>query len=151
MTESSQIKKNFLISCRLARNDDIDEICRLDERSFIRSFIQRSIASSYCHVAVINENLIVGYAVLDYSFYAQAFISMLFVHSLYRRQRIGLTLMKYLEQLVQTSSNKLFTSTNLSNLPMQSLLTLLNYKLTGIIHNLDDGDPELVYFKLLST
>ncbi len=42
---------------------------------------------------------------------------------------------------------KLFTSTNLSNLPMQALLAKLGYTLSGVIHNLDEGDPELVYFK----
>lgn len=55
--------------------------------------------------------------------------------------------MRYSESICQTT--KLFTSTNLSNLPMQALLTKLGYRLSGVIHNLDDGDPELVYFKLV--
>ena len=38
-------------------------------------------------------------------------------------------------------------ATNLSNLPMQALLAKLNYQLSGVIHNLDEGDPELVFFK----
>lgn len=42
---------------------------------------------------------------------------------------------------------KLFTSTNLSNLPMQSLLSKSGYELSGVIHNLDVGDPEIVYYK----
>ena len=88
--------------------------------------------------------------VLDYSFYAQAFISMLFIHASYRRQGVGLALMKHLQESVPPSSKKLFTSTNLSNLPMQSLLAQLNFKLSGVIENLDEGDPELVYFKPLS-
>ena len=40
---------------------------------------------------------------------------------------------------------KLFTSTNQSNQPMQQLLGALGYIPSGIIHNLDSGDPELVY------
>jgi hypothetical protein len=32
---------------------------------------------------------------------------------------------------------------------MQSLLAKLNYVPSGVIHNLDAGDPELVYFKRL--
>jgi hypothetical protein len=44
---------------------------------------------------------------------------------------------------------KLFTSTNLSNLRMQTLLTRLGYQLSGVIHNLDEGAPELVYYRAL--
>jgi len=32
---------------------------------------------------------------------------------------------------------------------MQSLLAKLEYVLSGVIHNLDEGDPEIVYFKRL--
>jgi hypothetical protein len=56
-------------------------------------------------------------------------------------------LLQYMESVCQTP--KLFTSTNLSNLPMQSLLAKLNYVLSGVIHNLDESDPEIVYFKRL--
>jgi N-acetylglutamate synthase-like GNAT family acetyltransferase len=148
MTQSAEIDNN-IISCRLATTDDIDIICSsIDDRVFIPAFLERSIASSHCYVAILNDSLIVGYAVLDYSFYAQAFLSMLRVHPSYRRQKVGLTLMNYLEQPAQCTAKKLFTSTNLSNLAMQSLLAKLQYKLTGVIHNLDDdNDPEIVYYK----
>ena len=53
--------------------------------------------------------------------------------------------MRHMESLCRTP--KLFTSTNLSNLRMQSLLAKLDYELSGVIHNLDEGDPEIVYFK----
>ena len=32
---------------------------------------------------------------------------------------------------------------------MQSLLNRAGYALSGVIHNLDEGDPEVVYFKQL--
>lgn len=32
---------------------------------------------------------------------------------------------------------------------MQLLLAKLEYVLSGVIHNLDEGDPEIVYFKQL--
>lgn len=151
MTQPPEIK-NDIISCHLATTDDIAIICSsIDERVFIPAFLERSVTSSYCYVAILNESLIVGYAVLDYSFYAQAFIAMLRVHLSYRRQKVGLALMHYLEQLAQCTSKKLFTSTNLSNLAMQSLLAKLQYKVTGVIHNLDDdNDPEMVYYKPLA-
>ena len=72
---------------------------------------------------------------------------MLYVHVDHRRSGTGAALLRHMESLCQTP--KLFTSTNLSNLPMQSLLGKLEYELSGVIHNLDEGDPELVYFKRL--
>lgn len=148
MAQSTSTNEN-IISCRLAITNDIDIICSsIDDRIFIPVFLERSIASSHCYVAIFNDSLIVGYAVLDYTFYAQAFISMLRVHTSYRRQGVGLTLMKYLEQPAQCTAKKIFTSTNLSNIAMQSLLAKLQYKLTGVINNLDDdNDPELVYYQ----
>jgi hypothetical protein len=47
----------------------------------------------------------------------------------------------------QSKSTSLFTSTNQSNLHMQHVLEGLRYEPSGIIRNLDLGDPELVYVK----
>jgi hypothetical protein len=44
---------------------------------------------------------------------------------------------------------KLFTSTNESNKPMQELMIKMGYQPSGTVYNLDEGDPELFYFKLL--
>ncbi len=88
-----------------------------------------------------------GYAVLNYHFFGNAFIDLLYVASEHRRRGYGEALMRHIECIVQ--GDKLFTSTNLSNLRMQSLLSKLRYVLSGVIHNLDEGDPELVYFKRL--
>lgn len=87
----------------------------------------------------------IGYAVLEYSFYENGFISMLYVQQQYRRRGVGEELMQHLERVCSTP--KLFTSTNLSNTAMQSLLAKLGYVLSGVIENLDEGDPELIYFK----
>ena len=88
---------------------------------------------------------VVGYGVLEYTFYACGFISMVYVHQHYRRRSVGQALLEALEKVCQTP--KLFTSTNRSNLPMQALLAKRGYAQSGIIHNLDEGDPEIVYFK----
>lgn len=82
---------------------------------------------------------------LNYTFYSNGFIDMLYVHSDHRRSGAGGALLRHMESLCQTP--KLFTSTNLSNLPMQSLLSRSGYELSGVIQNLDVGDPEIVYYK----
>ena len=137
-------------SYRPATPYDIDELCTLDpiaqrdgER---REFIKRSVSEGVCHVAV-GEGKLVGYAVLTYSFFETGYVAMLMVHPEARRQGVGYGLMRYCELRCRTP--KLFTSTNLSNLPMQALLARLGYELSGVIHHLDEGDPELVFVKYL--
>jgi ribosomal protein S18 acetylase RimI-like enzyme len=75
-------------------------------------------------------------------------MAMLCVRPECRRQGIGTALVRHVESLCKT--DKLFTSTNESNRPMRALLAKLQYVCSGVIHNLDEGDPEIVYFKRVS-
>jgi GNAT superfamily N-acetyltransferase len=109
-------------------------------------FIHNQITSSACYVAAIEAN-VVDYAVLNYKFYDNGWIEMLYVHPRFRRQGIGAALIRHLINECRTP--KLFTSTNQSNVPMQRLLATLEFERSGLIENLDEGDPELVYFKRL--
>ena len=106
-------------------------------------FIERGLRSATCLVAE-RHGEIIAYAVLEYTFYDNGFVSMLYVADGERRQGVGRALMKALASRCKT--RKLFTSTNRSNKPMQQLLDRLGYMASGVIHNLDPGDPELVYF-----
>lgn len=109
-------------------------------------FIHNQIESSACYVAVIDAN-VVAYAVLNYKFYDNGWIEMLYVHPQFRRQGVGSALIRHLIDKCRTA--KVFTSTNQSNVPMQRLLATLEFGRSGYIQNLDEGDPELVYFKRL--
>ena len=139
-----------MVSIRPAVETDVDTLCSLDHiarrENERREFIRREVASGNCFVAVIDET-VVGYGVLNYTFHHHGCIDMLYVDSDHRRRGAGAELLRHMESLCTTA--KLFTSTNLANLPMQSLLAKLDYVLSGVIHNLDDGDPEIVYFKRL--
>ena len=146
---AKQNERSF--SIRPARSADTEDLCAFDEvaqRSpSRRKFIERTIQSECCFVVITEEHAI-GYAVLEYSFYEEGFVSMLYIQRDYRKQGAGEFIMRYLEPLCETS--KLFASTNLSNQPMQSLFKKLGYLLSGVIHDLDEGDPELVYVKYLT-
>ena len=139
-----------MISIRPALESDVESLCSFDEiarqSEERREFIRRSVASGTCYVAVAGQE-VVGYGVLNHSFYYQGFIDMLYVAVNQRRHGVGTALLEQMEKRCQTP--KLFTSTNLSNLPMQSLLSRRGYALSGVIHNLDEGDPEIIYFKPL--
>ena len=132
---------------RIAISTDLPGIFQIDplaessrER---RESIQSAVTAGFCHIA--EKDKIIGFTLLDYSFYGNGFISLLVVHPDFRRQGVATTLMKYLETFC--TKDKLFTSTNESNLPMQALLEKLGYLPSGIIYGLDEGDPELVFRK----
>jgi len=139
----------MMITVRPASADDLAEICAFDhlgQDTERQEYLRHSIQQAQCHVAVI-DGVIVGYVILEYTFFGLGFVSLLYTHPAHRRSGIGMRLMKHAEDVCTTE--KLFTSTNLTNQNMQNLLAHRNYKLSGVIHDLDEGDPELFYVKFL--
>ena len=139
-----------MITIRPATTDDFTEICAIDhlgQDSERQAYLRHSIQQEQCHVAVI-DGVIVGYVILEYSFFGLGFVALLYIHPAHRRSGIGTLLIQHAEDICTTE--KLFTSTNLTNHPMQNLLASRHYKLSGVIHDLDEGDPELFYVKFLS-
>ncbi|MET9844814.1 GNAT family N-acetyltransferase [Streptomyces ossamyceticus] len=86
-----------------------------------------------------------GYSVLEYSFFEQGFVTMLMVAPGARRRGVGAQLLTAVETICTTA--KLFTSTNVSNHPMQQLLQHAGWHPVGLLHGLDEGDPELFYLR----
>ncbi len=137
--------ENVLI--RQAVPADLEAITKFDHLAYLASrinFLKRILTSGCCYVAE-NENTIIGYGALEYSFYDFGFISILYVDLSLRQKGFGVQLMRYFEKICKTE--KLFTSINRSNKPMQALLEKIGYQPSGMIENLDEKDPELVYFK----
>lgn len=85
----------------------------------------------------------VGYCVVEYTFFEQGFVAMLMVAESVRGHGIGERLLRAAAASCLTA--KLFTSANLSNQPMQRLLQRLGWRSVGMLHGLDDGDPEVFY------
>jgi ribosomal protein S18 acetylase RimI-like enzyme len=139
----------FPIEVRPARGNDLKGIFRCDpfagQDAHRRDFIENAFNVGGCHVAVSSE--IVGFAILEYSFFENGFISLLVVHPNFHRREIGTRLVQYLEKICKTG--KIFTSTNQSNLPMQALLAKMEYLFSGEIFGLDADDPELIFRKEL--
>ncbi|MFD5156819.1 GNAT family N-acetyltransferase [Streptomyces hawaiiensis] len=85
----------------------------------------------------------VGYAVLEYTFFEQGFLTLLTVAPGARRQGVATRLLTAVE--AECATPKLFTSANVSNQPMQRLLLAAGWQPAGLVHGLDEGDPELFY------
>jgi len=131
-----------------ARPGDIGAVQAIDERVLGRAdrreFLRQAVVRGECLVGRLDGE-IAGFVVVDRSFFDQRFVALLIVDPDYQRHGIGSALMRSVE--AQFSGEKLFTSTNASNLKMQALCERLGYVRSGVIENLDDGDPEIIYFK----
>lgn len=138
------------ISTRCAVTADLEAILSLDPEARSLPCRQASIArpleNGCCHVTEL-EGELVAFGIVERAFFDHGFVPLLYVAAPLRRHGIGSELLQHLEGKCLTA--KLFASTNRSNLPMQKLLHKLGYAPSGIIENLDDGDPELVFFKRL--
>lgn len=108
--------------------------------------LQRMVQQAVCVVAVVDGHVL-GFAVLEYHFFGHGFVSLVCVAAAYRGKGIALSLLMELAQ--RCTTQKLFSSTNASNTPAQRLFARAGFVPSGIVENLDPGDPELIFFKAL--
>ncbi|MEM6729902.1 MAG: GNAT family N-acetyltransferase [Myxococcota bacterium] len=129
------------MTIRRARDEDVEAMCAVDEEAR-REFIRRSVHKGAAYVA-LGDTTVVGYAVFEHTFFERGFISMLMVDPMHRRAGVGAAMVRHIEGLCQ--SERIFTSTNRSNQPMQALLRKLGYRHSGTVEDLDPDDPELFF------
>jgi ribosomal protein S18 acetylase RimI-like enzyme len=133
---------------RDATSSDVPAMYAVDhmaaEEASRRQHIREWVSAGHAIVAVI-DNVVAGYSVLDYTFFGYGFIAMLMVRKDSRRKGVATALITCLEERCET--DKLFTSTNESNKPMQALMQSMSYEPSGTVYNLDEEDPELIYVK----
>jgi GNAT superfamily N-acetyltransferase len=104
---------------------------------------QRAASKGRLLVAELDGEL-VGYAAQG-RFFGYDFLELLAVAPGRRRQGIATALIRAIE--ARSSTGKLFTSTNRSNEPMQRLCERLGFAPSGVVENLDNDDPELIFVK----
>ena len=78
-------------------------------------------------------------------FFGRDFIELLVVDPGRRRAGIGRNLLR--AALAAACTEQVFTSTNTSNQPMRSLLQAEGWSFSGELNGLDEGDPELVFYR----
>ena len=106
--------------------------------------ITKAISDEECFI-ILADNRAVGFVVFDYRFFDQGWIELIVIEEKYRGKGIGVQAIDLICK--QCKTNKVFTSTNSSNTQMQKALTKAGFSFAGKINGLDDGDPELFYYK----
>ena len=134
---------------RRAEKSDLSAIAAFEwcaeETSRIRK-LESSVEEGNCFIADCGGKL-VGCGTISYNFFERGFVDLLYVSATDRRKGLGSELLRCIESACTTAT--IFTSTNLSNLPMQRLLAKDGYQIAGVVEGLDEGDPELFYRKRL--
>jgi RimJ/RimL family protein N-acetyltransferase len=140
------------VSLRLATKDDkslaiaFDYI--LDKYRYIElkreEKITKAISDKECFIISAGSTA-VGFVIFDYHFFDQGWIELIIIDEKYRGKGIGVQVFDLLCK--QCKTDKVFTSTNGSNLPMQKALTKAGFTFAGKLDGLDDDDPEFFYYK----
>ena len=93
----------------------------------------------------LEDGVIAGLTVREVPFFNHEFIHKLLVSDDFRRRGIGASLMEF--EVAHSLTEKIFTSTNLSNSPMLALLRSQNWIYCGTLDQMDAGDPEVFFMK----
>lgn len=111
-----------------------------------REIVEGAIGTHDCLVSVGAHETIVGYVVLaPKAFFGRDFVRLLGVANDSRRLGVATALLA--GALARCSTTSVFISTNKSNAAMRSLLAHDNWTFSGTLTGIDEGDPELVFWK----
>jgi ribosomal protein S18 acetylase RimI-like enzyme len=136
-----------MITIRPAGRGDIPALVAIDPLTLSdtgrRQAIAQWAAAGKCFLA-LRGDAPVGYVALTQAFFHQPFVELLIVAQAARRSGVGLALLGHCIEQTPVG-DKLWSTTNRSNLAMQGLLAKGGFMLSGTIENLDEGDPELVF------
>jgi ribosomal protein S18 acetylase RimI-like enzyme len=128
---------------------DVARVCAFDpmarDNEERRALLAEWTAGGLVQIGTIDDD-IVGFAVLTRHFFQQPFIDLVIVAEGQRRHGHGLALVRHCVELAP--GDKIWTSTNQSNLAMQALLAKAGFVPSGRVDNLDPGDPELIFVHL---
>lgn len=137
-----------MTSLRKARLVDVNEIVNLDIEVIgndkRHETIRKAVKEKRCIVAE-DENQVVGFLIFDTHFFECSFISLIIVKPAERRKGYATSLIGYFMDVSPTK--KVFSSCNQSNERMQEVFKVNGFRKSGVIENLDDGDPEIIYFR----
>ncbi|MEI5908001.1 GNAT family N-acetyltransferase [Bacillus spongiae] len=127
---------------------DLDKVVYIDSEvignTSRRRIVKNAIDEKRCLI-VKEMNDIVGFLIYDTHFFECSFISLIIVSPSKRRKGYASQLIDYM--MSHSPTTKVFSSTNRSNERMKLVFEKKGFSQSGIIENLDEGDPEIIYYK----
>jgi RimJ/RimL family protein N-acetyltransferase len=108
--------------------------------------IAKAILEETCYIILAGHRAI-GFVIFDYRFFDQGWIELMIIGEAYRGKGVGGKVFDLIVE--QCEAKKLFTSTNCSNTRMQRALAKAGFSFAGQLTGLDEGDPELFYYRLI--
>jgi putative acetyltransferase len=124
---------------------DFDTALKLDPLKR-EDVIKSAIEKNECFLIVTND-VPVGFVIFSHNFFGRGFLELIEIKDDFQRKGYGSAAIEEVSGLCKT--DKLFTSTNESNEPMKRLLAKSGFVFAGKVEGLDEGDPELFYYKTL--
>ena len=117
-----------------------DHVGKEDESRLI--CIEQAITNAECWSVVVAGS-VVGYMIINNAFYSRPFLSLLYIAQEHRNRGLGREAIKW---AINKIGEGFFVSTNLSNARMLHMLRTSGFQDSGIIYNLDPGDPEVIFY-----
>jgi len=117
-------------------------------RRFLAGLADREVIIVYKVDAKRDVAAIWAYAWIYEGFFGHTFLAYLAVEPPYRRNTFAGMLLREAERRAVT--DRVFSSTNASNVTMQSVFDHYGWRRCGQIDELDPGDPEIVYVKYVT-
>ncbi len=125
----------------ILRTDDVAASGDHERTEFLRHSPDRG----ECRVYLDHEEVAGFVIVMPAHFFGRDFIELLVVAAAHRRSGIGRILLR--EAVAAAGTAQVFTSTNRSNRSMRALLAAEDWSFSGELVGLDEGDPELVFYR----
>lgn len=132
-----------MVLIRRGTDADLPVLAEMERRDE-REVTETSLTDGGQLLVAERDGVPVGYAAVDHSFFRRGFVRQLYVTPAHRRRGVASRLLD--EAVALCGTARVFTSTNLSNRPMQQLLHALGWQPCGMVEGLDEGDPEVFYF-----
>ncbi|MGD6961369.1 GNAT family N-acetyltransferase [Fictibacillus phosphorivorans] len=131
-----------------AKKHHLQKIIELDKKMIgsdhRKEELGHAIKEERCLI-LYQEDEIAAFLIYHTHFFDCCFISLIMVDPAHQRKGLASSLLTHMSRISPT--NKLFSSTNESNESMKKVFIKNYFTKSGFIDNLDEGDPEIIYYR----
>jgi hypothetical protein len=142
------MKKGRKMKIKLANQNDVQDVITLDREMIGHNLRKKQIETAIQHercLVIHEQSELAGFLLYHTEFFECCFVSLLMIKPSFQRKGLAKALLMSMD--IFSPTNKIFSSTNQSNEVMHNVFERFGYIKSGIIENLDEDDPEIIYLK----